>query len=303
MTNIKNHLINPKKSHWKLAEHFIVSTLLVIPLFIVSEHSKTASFFLSCLLLPILFFRSFALMHDASHGAVSNNKWVNNAIGIISGTLCLLPFNPWRKLHSEHHQWAGNIDQDPVMKIVKEYPSYSKSKKSIISFCWKWWIPLPALMQNILFWIEGLKRVKVKKFKNDLFWDLASLVFPLVVYGSLIHFLGTYWGIVFLSSYTIYLTAVEVINFPHHLGLAAVEGHSKLPFRQQFQIARSCHYPKWISHWILNNFNYHIEHHMYPNLPWYRLGELRSQIKLSLGNQYNESSNIHWILENRPINF
>ena len=100
----------------------------------------------------------------------------------------------------------------------------------------------------------------------------------------------------------LYLVLVELVNFPHHLGTEiyqATETADKLPLWQQARVTRSCYYPPILSDLLLLNFNFHIEHHLYPNLPWYELRKARTLIRSELGEAYQESVGIAWSLENR----
>ena len=46
-------------------------------------------------------------------------------------------------------------------------------------------------------------------------------------------------------------------------------------------------------------FNFHIEHHFFPSLPWFRLRRASHLLKQDLGDAYNESLGFDWSLENR----
>ena len=50
-----------------------------------------------------------------------------------------------------------------------------------------------------------------------------------------------------------------------------------LPGAQE-EASRSCAYPKLISRNLLLNFNYHSEHHLFPDLPWYYLEEAHQML-------------------------
>ena len=74
------------------------------------------------------FFIAFTPLHDATHRAVSSNKFLNDLLGTISGNL-LLPFNStagYRYLHLAHHRYVGDKDLDPDEVVVgiptKYYP-------------------------------------------------------------------------------------------------------------------------------------------------------------------------------------
>lgn len=55
----------------------------------------------------------------------------------------------------------------------------------------------------------------------------------------------------------------------------------------------------WLSKFIVLNFNYHIEHHMFPDAPWYTLNQLHKVVSAELTTQYNTDPQFVWIRENR----
>ena len=114
---IRNKLsFKPKPS--KLFFHLFIDLALAA---LIYQTQSGPYYILSQLLVPIFMFRMFALMHDCLHGSTSKSRWLNTFVGIISGAACLLPYEPWKKIHLEHHMWAGNVDKDPSMGLVKNF--------------------------------------------------------------------------------------------------------------------------------------------------------------------------------------
>jgi fatty acid desaturase len=245
----------------------------------------------------MLMFRSFSLMHEAVHRSLSPYRWINVTVGILCGALCMLPFAQWRELHLTHHLWSGNLDQDPTMKLVKNYEKIPRTLRVVIEYCWKFWLPLLALMQHLLFWTESI----VTTFKNPRsiqMWisNIAFFGFWLMIIhygpkGFLFHSL--------LPGIFIYFLLVEIVNLPHHLALEHKLGDERYPLWDQHRTARSCTYPRILSHWVFLNFNFHTEHHLYPDLPWFELEALSHQLSEHLGSNYNHDPMFKWILSNR----
>jgi omega-6 fatty acid desaturase (delta-12 desaturase) len=278
-----------------LSKHSGLQVGLILVSLVLASQETFLGILLGSLVMSVVCFRGFAIFHDASHNAVSKNKILNDFLGIVGGVLCFLPFKTWQGVHLEHHRWTGHIQKDPVMKLVRDYPSYSRSKKNVLNFCWRFWVPLMAALQNIVFWNECFKRLKTSNKADGLQHFLSMLLL-----GVWIWVLVAYGGVVFLVlSALFYLVAVEVVNFPHHLGLPQESGEYKKSFVDQYEHARSCLYPKFLARHFLNNFNYHVEHHMFPHLPWHCLDEVHSMVRESLSDRYNFCENNSWILANR----
>jgi fatty acid desaturase len=89
----------------------------------------------------------------------------------------------------------------------------------------------------------------------------------------------------------------ELVNLPHHVAMPTVQ--AKLPAWEQFRATRSCYYPPLVSELLVLNFNFHIEHHLFPSLPWYRLRRARSLVRAALDERYQEAVGIGWNIEYR----
>lgn len=289
--------LNFTPSSFQAAKHIVVDALLGFAIFLLLKQGSLWGYWCAQVFLPVLFFRAFALMHECVHGACISNKKLNIWIGYISGAFCFLPFFPWQMIHLQHHYWAGNIDRDPTMKIAKNFNPNARAN-GVLRFAWRSWIPILAVLTYSVFWMEGARYLRKSNSKGR--WSVAvmSYLVPFIVYFTL-----GYFGVVtiknILPGLIAYFVMVEVINFPHHLRLPQYRGEHFLAEADQHEVSRSCYYPKWFSRFVVNNFNYHTEHHLFPQLPWYRLFELSKLLKPILGNSYNESFRNSWILENR----
>lgn len=304
MDNIVHRNIRSKlnlKKEPQFLPLFLLQNLTIIALgsIISYVYYNSAYSAMSIPLWSALIFRNFSYMHDASHNAVSENKFINNFVGIIAGAICLLPFEPWRKSHLEHHIWAGNIDKDPVTAIITAFPKMHKYLRGTLSFFWRSWFPMLACMQYIVFWWLAAKTYLKRPSSMA---NLVSLAAPAVLWTSMFQLLPTYFSIYVLApSIIVYMVAVEVVNLPHHLQLPQNRGNTKLQLWDQYKIARTCIYPRWFARLVVLNFNYHIEHHLFPDVPWYHLDKVHKEVSAWLGHEYNSDPYFKWIIDNKPL--
>ncbi len=247
-------------------------------------------------LLATFMFRSFSFMHEAVHGLISNNNFVNDSLGLIYGAFCGLPFSPWKKSHLEHHFWSGNYEKDPVMALITILPRLPKPILKILNFLWKYWVPILAIMQYGVFWVLSVKNaLKIKFILSTL-----SIVIPASLFGAILLLSSqSFLFLVFAPAVALYLLAVDVVNLPHHLQLPMISGEKKFSTWEQYQVARTCLYPRWMAKLIVLNFNYHSEHHMFPDAPWYYLEKLHLSLRSELGDSQAIDPSFKWILENR----
>ena len=275
-------------------------TLLIIALAILPWlNSQTHIVFkiLSPFLLAIAMYRSFALFHEGTHRQLHKKSWLNDALGIVISPLCLLPFEPWKMSHLQHHSWSGNVDKDPVMGFIKIYPKLNIKVKAILNMAWKNWIPVLALVQHVVFW--SLSIINYKKSDKNIKMTV-SLFFPLIAWMTLLYFSSIQFILIaLLPAVAFYMIGTEVINLPHHLQLETEGGEKKYPLWEQYQTARSCEYHPLISRWIVLHFNYHIEHHLYPDAPWRKLQEIQIETKNILKEKYKSDPQFSWIIKAR----
>jgi len=268
------------------------AALLCVALAFLASGSQT-QYWLAQALLPVVFFQAFSLLHDCGHGSFSSRRWVNTVVGHYTSLLCFMPYFPWRYVHAEHHAWAGNVDRDPGLALVKRVRD-TKSAPSVLRLGWRTGLPIGALAQHVVFWaypIQVLRRGGMTRSRTVR--CAASVVLLPSAYAGL-HYA---WPELFRFSnfapaLVAYLVLVELVNLPHHVGLTSFA--ERLPLWQQHVSTRSCRYPVGISEVFVLNFNFHIEHHLYPNLPWYRLRRAHTLVKAALGSAYRETDGFSW---------
>jgi fatty acid desaturase len=290
--------LNLKHDRYFLAVYLLQTAMLVSACVLIPMgFADSILRFTAIPLISILMFRSFSFMHDAVHGAVTKNRRVDDLLGIVSGALCLLSYDSWKQAHMEHHRWSGNLDKDPVMAMIKTFPKFPRPLRALLSFGWKCWLPALSFLQHTVFWSITVQHV-LRKPQTAFQW--LSAVLPVAFWATLLWVVPVHATVsILLPAVALYLLGTELINAPHHLGLPYNRGETRLPPWEQHSTARSCAYPRWISKWIVLNFNYHIEHHMYPNAPWYHLDKLHEAVKAELGDRYNTDPRFSWLLRNR----
>jgi acyl-lipid omega-6 desaturase (Delta-12 desaturase) len=257
------------KKRWSPLFKFVLGDLFLMAAWFFLYQQEGWLSLASLDFVPVIMFRNFSLMHEAVHGTICHSKPLTSAIGFYAGVLCLLPYELWKKTHLHHHYWAGNYEQDGTLLIVKKFPASSSRTQKVFTFFWNRGIPYAGFSQNIVFWFLAAKQWKENPWSlRHAFSFLAPMSFwgVLFVTGSAIQVCSLLVGLI------AYWRLVEVVNFPHHVGLYMDKmGENHLSARDQHQVTRTCQYPRLVEEWIVLNFNYHSEHHLFPDLPWHQL--------------------------------
>lgn len=255
------------------------------------------SFVLSQCLLAVFFFNSFSLLHECGHGSAARSPLLNALIGHYASTFCVIPYYPWKYIHQKHHVWTGNMERDPVLKSLRSFRD--RGVPPLVRVAWWSWVPLSALLQHVVYlgypyvmWRSGeMTRAKLVRTLVSVLWVPLSwaglwLLAPDLVRPSNV-----------LPAFGIFLFAEELVNLPHHVDMPTFD--RKLPLWEQYRATRSCYYPYGVSELFVLNFNFHVEHHLFPSLPWYRLRRARALTRAALANEYTECVGISWNLRNR----
>lgn len=252
-------------------------------------------------LLTVLIFRSFAIMHEASHSAITKNRFINNVFGVFYSGIALLPFEQWKSGHMEHHYWSGNLEKDPVMGLLRAFPKFPKWLQLTMRLGWKAWIPVVSVAQHTVFWIISVRHFTREKLN---FLRAASLITPIALWTLVLTLSSSEFTLyVTLPGLVLYLLATEIVNLPHHLQLVEIIGDKKFHAWEQYATARTCVYPRWFARNIALNFNFHSAHHMFPDVPWYHLEKLHHAIHEKINDRLMMDVNMGWNLTNRKRSF
>lgn len=275
----------------------IVNAALAAVVLALLATDTRATYWSAQLLIPIVMFQAFGILHDCGHGSFSSSRFVNSLVGHYVSVLCCLPYLPWKYVHTEHHVWAGNPERDPGLAIVRR--AREGKLPWIMLGAWRSWLPLAGFAQHLVFWTYPIAKAREGKLTRERLLKCAGSV--LWMFGALaaLHWLAPQLFSIrnFLPGALLYLVFVELVNIPHHTGLTAFD--ERLPLWEQHLPTRSCDYPPIISELFVLNFNFHIEHHLFPNLPWYRLRTARRLVAPALDYRYRKARAIGWAVRAR----
>jgi len=193
-------------------------------------------------------FGAFTPMHDASHRSVSASRGVNEAVGRLSSLLLLAPFPAFRWVHLEHHKHTNEPDADP---------DYWSGKGP------GWMLPLRWLTQDLHYYVlyfEALDR-RPHRERVEVLGSLA------LFYGAAIALAAAGWlGPVVLLWLIPARIATAMLAFsfdylPHR--------PHRITSKQDRYRATHILADRWLTPLFLYQ-NYHLIHHLYPGVPFYR---------------------------------
>ncbi len=181
------------------------------------------------------------VIHDASHHAAHRNRIVNALLGHGSALILGFAFPVFTRVHIQHHAHVNDPDNDPDHFVSTGGPL--------------WLIAARFFYHEIFFFKRQLWR------KYELWeWFFSRLVVGLIVYFSIqygfFHYLVNYW---FTSALVVGLALGLFFDYlPHR------------PFTERDRWKNARVYPSPILNILIMGQNYHLIHHLWPSIPWYK---------------------------------
>jgi fatty acid desaturase len=202
----------------------------------------------------------FALEHEATHRTPFRSLWLNDWAGRVAGFLLVLPFDWFRSFHMAHHRWTNLPGKDPELEGGK--PETLRA--------WVWHV------SGLPYWGAALRLMArlVAGRAEDSF--LAPGARARVVAEARLMALG--YGLAALSliwtPVLLWVWLVPVVLGQPVLRLYLLAEHGDCPqVANMFQNTRTTFTTRAVR-WLAWNMPFHVEHHVWPTVPFHRLPEV-----------------------------
>jgi fatty acid desaturase len=248
---------------------------LTIVALVLSSRSGLLWWGLGQALLAIALIQWFVLLHEAGHETLFRNQRLNRAVGHVAGFFALIPFETWRRVHGLHHKWTGWQDLDPTTEALVPR-KLGRLERTLARVWWKFWIPIFSVLYRANnFWnLPRVLRVcSGRRHRAGLLPSVAGLAGAYVTLGALLGplALGRLTGIALVLSFLI--EDPLILSQHTHIPQRRSGGRAAIayPAHEQDVFTRSLAFPRWLGIGVLMNIGAHELHHMYPQVPSYRL--------------------------------
>jgi fatty acid desaturase len=217
------------------------------------------------------------LSHEAGHGALTRNRRLATAVGLVFNTLVSgMCYAYFQHIHRKHHPHCNERAHDPDMQSVlfTIYPQSARSKGwfgRLITRHQAWLIWILVWLQGLTLKIDSLcllvrnwRTTRTEQAVLALHVALWLVVPPLVIglgdallnYSLVTLLIGGYTGASFLVN---------------HIGTRIVEpGERRSHFLREIEVTRNLGTSR-IADFVFGGLNNHIEHHVFPSMPTARL--------------------------------
>jgi fatty acid desaturase len=220
------------------------------------------------LLLPVqgvLIIFLFTLEHEATHRTPFATVWLNDGAGQLAGFLILLPFEWFRYFHLAHHRWTNIEGKDP--ELVQEKPRTLRE--------WVWHV------SGLPYWGSELRLMAALvagRVADENVPDGAKLRVVREAKGMAVLYALAALSLVW-TWVPIWVWVVPVLLGQPFLRLYLLAEHGDCPrVANMFQNTRTT-FTNRLVRFLAWNMPYHVEHHVWPQVPFHRLPELHGMMQ------------------------
>ncbi len=217
--------------------------------------------------------------HECGHGTAFKTDWMNNLLYEVASFMVLRESTPWRWSHTRHHSDTIIVGLDPEIAVPRPANLWHVFLKFFNG------IALFNYVRNILLHCTGKltpeERTYIPEAEAAHVYVWARLY--VLVYASAIVFsfsIGSVLPLMYIGLPNLYGAWLMVIySLTQHAGLAENVLDHRLNTRTL--------YVNPIHRYLYWNMFYHVEHHLFPLVPYHALPKLHELIKADLASPYN----------------
>ncbi|WP_431300125.1 fatty acid desaturase [Tabrizicola sp. BL-A-41-H6] len=210
----------------------------------------------------------FTLEHEATHKTPFRTPWLNEWAGRLAGFLLLLPFEWFRYFHLAHHRWTNIEGRDPELAGGK--PEGWRAWVWHVSGLPYWGSEARLLAALVRGRAEGdyLPQGAKGRIVAEARWMAAG-------YGAVLA--SFFW-----TPVPLWVWIVPVVLGQPVLRLYLLAEHGDCPkVANMFQNTRTV-FTTALVRFLAWNMPYHVEHHVYPAVPFHRLPALHHLMRQEL---------------------
>jgi len=209
--------------------------------------------------------------HESGHGTAFKTDWMNNALYEIASFMVFRESTPWRWSHTRHHSDTIIIGRDPEIAVPRP-PKLSNVFLSFVALR-----STPGTVKNLFIHATGrMTEVEKTYIPESAFAPtyrkarIYLAIFAVVIFASI--YFQSLLPLMYIGLPSFYGSwLMPVYGLTQHAGLAEDVLDHRLNCRTV--------YMNRINRFLYWNMNYHLEHHMFPLVPYHNLPRLHELVK------------------------
>ncbi|MEP7203501.1 MAG: fatty acid desaturase family protein [Ilumatobacteraceae bacterium] len=214
---------------------------------------------------------SDARWHECGHGTAFRTRWMNVVVYYIACFMIMRDPTVWRWSHARHHTDTIIVGRDPEIVARRPPPLWHIAADFLGLFA------VPQAFKHMFIHASGRLLPEEATFIPDIEWPKT--------YWTARVWLVIYAGVATACVMSRSILPAMVIGLPrmygawHHL-MTGLTQHSGLAEDvTDHRLNSRTVYMNPLSRFVYWNMNYHVEHHMFPMVPFHSLPALHAEIK------------------------
>lgn len=221
---------------------------------------------------------SDARWHECGHGTAFRTRWMNDAVYRLASFMIMKDPTVWRWSHTRHHTDTLVVGRDP--EIVAMRPArLARIIANLFGL-----VDVPIAIRDMFLHTSGRLTVSERTFipESEQTKVFRTARIWLAIYGATVGaclLTGSILPVMFIGGPRLYgASMLYIYSLTQHAGL----GENVLDHRLNTRTV----YMNRINRFLYCNMNYHVEHHMFPMVPFHRLPDLHEEVKHDLAAPY-----------------
>jgi MocE subfamily Rieske [2Fe-2S] domain protein len=216
--------------------------------------------------------------HETGHGTAFKTDWMNNALYEVASFMVMREATPWRWSHTRHHSDTIIVGRDPEIAVPRP-PNLWALFGNFFSL-----LTYPKYFGHVMLHCAGRLTAEEKTY-------IPESEYGKVVVRARIYLL-IYAGVIGLAIRTGSLLPLMFIGLPNLYGawLTPIYGNTQHAGLAENVLDHrlNCRtvYMNVINRYLYWNMNYHVEHHMFPLVPYHNLPRLHEIVKPDMPKPY-----------------
>ena len=259
--------------------------MIILTIYLTIHFFHPALYVLSVIVIGAKMHGLAILMHDASHFRfLKNRKWNDLITNIFTMYPIFTSIEQYRQNHMRHHRHL-NTEDDPdwVAKLGKRAFSFPKSKLEFVLTTLSYLVLYQGIMDAIWFLkrFGGSKDVPEKQNNGKVIrLSFYVVLFTAITLTGVWSYYLLFWVVPYLSTFFMFQYIRSVAE---HFG--------ELAYDHLLTSTRTVK-ANWLEQFFIapHHVGYHLEHHLYPGVPYYNLPKLHQLLMQDQG--YNHQAHL-----------
>lgn len=199
--------------------------------------------------------------HEAVHGTLASNRVLNDLMGALCAFPVLQTCAAYRVLHLRHHQFLGD-DGDP-----DHYENYTR---------WTWMVFLMNWLRLLIGYPVYITAIPILGFVQGNARDRLWIATEVSVLISLVVLV---WLSPIPASWLLHAWLIPMLCINTMVNIRGMSQHTLLEHATDAVQGTRTIQTSWLVRFFMCNENFHLEHHLYPGVPWYSLPQVHHALR------------------------